>query len=186
MSTPNILWSILNTYYILDSSSSCINCYISPLRLSAYTAAYNAHSTCHRRDKRYLAFLGLPVKSHRPKPSRPMSKVFQYLVLFTVHQPRYIVVSYGSMNMCKLHNPLKYKILWLILRRHTIYSGTERSARFAVSHALTVHATKDRCCALACRVAQLSQSDGPSCTVQLNAPSSQRFSLSCAVCTKTC
>lgn len=136
LSKPNILWSILNTYYILDSSWSCINCYISPLRPSAHTAAYSAHNPCRPRETRYLAFLGLPVKSYRPKPSRPMSKVFQYLVLFTVHQPQYIVVSYGSMNMCILHRYVSYNILYFRAIIYTIYSNPWETARLAVSHAV--------------------------------------------------
>ena len=159
---------------------SCINCYISPLHPSAHNAAYSAHNPCRRRETRYLAFYWLPVKSHRPKPSRAILSVLQYLVLYTIHQPQYIVVSNGAMNLCILHKYLRYNILWLIIHSSTIYSRATRSARFAVSRALTVHPTKDRCCALACHVAQLSQSDGLFCTVRLNAPSSQRFlELSC-------
>ena len=100
---PNILWSVLNLYYILDSYWSCADCYISPLHPSAYNAAYSAHNPCRRREARYLAFQGLPVKSHRPKPSRAISSVFQYIVLYTIHQPQYLVVSNGAMNMCILH-----------------------------------------------------------------------------------
>ena len=146
---------------------SCINCYISPLRLSAYTAAYNAHSTCHRRDTRYLAFLGLPVKSHRPKPSRPMSKVFQYLVLFTVHQPQYLVVSNRAMNLCILHKYLRYNILWLILRKHTIYSHAARSARFAVSRALCIYRCSLPAACKTCDTARLSPSCAMLCTAAI-------------------
>lgn len=53
---PNILWSVLNLYYILDSYRSCGNCYISPLRPSEYNAAYSAHNPCRPREARYLAF----------------------------------------------------------------------------------------------------------------------------------
>lgn len=154
---------------------SCINCYISPLHPSAHNAAYSAHNLSRRRETRYLAFYWLPVKSHRPKPSRAILSVLQYLVLYTPHQPQYIVVSNWAMNLCILHKYLRYNILWLIIHSSTIYSRATRSARFAVSHALTVHPTKDRFCALACRVAQISQWDRLFCTVQLKAPSSQRF-----------
>lgn len=79
------------------------------------------------------------------------------------------------MNLCILHKYLNHNILCYKATIPTIYSCATRSARFAVSRALTAHPTKDRCCALACHVARISQSDGLFCTVRLNAPSSQRF-----------
>ena len=115
---------------------SCADCYISPLHPSAHTAAYSAHNPCRRREAWYLAFYWIPVKSHRPKLSRAISSVFQYLVLYTLHQPQYIVVSNGAMNMCILHKYLRYNILWLIMHSYTIYRHATRSARSAVSRAL--------------------------------------------------
>ena len=155
---------MLNIYYILDSYWSCVNCYISPLHPSAHIAAYSAHNLCRRRETRYLAFLGLPVKSHRPKPSRPMSKVFQYLVLFTVHQPQYLVVSNWTMNLCILHKYLRYKILWLIMHNHTIYCHATRSARFAVSRALCVYRCSLPAAFKTCDTARLSPSCAMLCT----------------------
>lgn len=143
---------------------SCVNCYISPLHPSAHIAAYSAHNLCRRRDTRYLAFLGLPVKSHRPKPYRPMSKVFQYLVLFTVHQPQYLVVSNRAMNLCILHKYLRYNILWLILRKHTIYSHAARSARFAFSRALCIYRCSLPAACKTCDTARLSPSCAMLCT----------------------
>lgn len=115
---------------------SCINCYISPLHPSARTAAYSAHNPCRRRETRYLAFYWMPVKSHRPKPSHAISSVFQYIVLYTLHQPQYLVVSNGMMNMCILHRYLNYNILYFRAIVYTIYSNPWETARFAVSHAV--------------------------------------------------
>ena len=149
------LWISTISWILIES---CVNCYISPLRPSAHTAAHSAHSTCRRRDTRYLAFLGLPVESHRPKPSRPVSKVFQYLVLFTVHQPQYLVDSNRAMNLCILHKYLRYNILWLIIHSSTIYSHAARSARFAVSRALCIYRCSLPDAFKTCDTAQLSPS----------------------------
>ena len=135
---------------------SCINCYISPLRPSAHTAAYNAHNLCRRRETRYLAFYWLPVKSHRPKPSRAILSVLQYLVLYTIHQPQYIVVSNGAMNLCILHKYLNYNILCYKATMPTIYSRATRSARFAVSRALCIYRCSLPAACETCDTAQLS------------------------------
>ena len=127
------LWVSTISWILIES---CINCYISPLRPSAHTAAYSAHNLCRRRETRYLAFYWLPVKSHRPKPSRAILSVLQYLVLYTIHQPQYIVVSNGAMNMCILHKYLNYNILCYKATMPTIYSRATRSARSAVSRAV--------------------------------------------------
>ena len=151
----------MNIYYILDSYWSCVNCYISPLRPSAHNTAYSAHNLCRPREARYLAFYWLPVKSHRPKPSLAISSVFQYLVLYTLHQPQYIVVSNGAMNMCILHKYLRYNILWLIMHSYTIYRHAERSARFAVSRALYIYRCSLPAACKTCDTAQLS----PACAM---------------------
>lgn len=99
----------------------------------------SAHNLCRRREARYLAFYWLPVKSHRPKLSRAISSVFQYIVLYTLHQPQYLVVSNREMNLYILHKYLNYNILWLIMHSYTIYRHAMRSARFAVSRALCIY-----------------------------------------------
>ena len=99
----------------------------------------------------------MPVKSHRPKPSRAISSVFQYLVLYTIHQPQYIVVSNGAMNLCILHRYLRYNILWLIMHSYTIYRHAERSARSAVSRALCSYWYSLPAACKTCDTAQLSQ-----------------------------
>ena len=136
---------------------SCINCYISPLHPSAHTAAYSAHNPCRRRETRYLAFYGLPVKSHRPKPSRAILSVLQYLVLYTIHQPQYIVVSNWAMNMCILHKYLNYNILCYKATIPTIYSRTTRSARFAVSRAVYTLCGKLTTTTTNCEITQISR-----------------------------
>ena len=93
-----------------------------------------------------------------------MSKVFQYLVLFTVHQPQYLVDSNRAMNLCILHKYLRYNILWLILRKHTIYSHAARSARFAVSRALCVYRYSLPAAFKTCDTARLSPSCAMLCT----------------------
>ena len=157
----------LNIYYILDSYWSCVNCYISPLHPSAHNAAYSAHNPCRRREARYLAFYWIPVKSHRPKPSLAISSVFQYLVLYTIHQPRYIVVSNGAMNMCILHKYLRYNILWLIIHSYTIYCHATRSARSAVSRALCSYRYSLPAACKTCDTAQLSQARAMLCTAAI-------------------
>ena len=136
---------------------NCGNCYISPLHPSAYNAAYSAHNPCRPREARYLAFCWLPVKSHRPKPSRAISSVFQYIVLYTLHQPQYIVVSNWEMNLCILHKYLRYNILWLIMHSYTIYRHATRSARFAVSRALCIYHYSLPAACETCDTAQLSR-----------------------------
>ena len=90
-----LLYHYLYRYYIL-----WLLCIFRPppLRPSAYNAAYSAHNPCRRREARYLAFYWMPVKSHRPKPSRAISSVFQYIVLYTLHQPQDIVVDYAQLH----------------------------------------------------------------------------------------
>ena len=65
-----------------------------------------------------------------------MWSVLQYLVLYTIHQPQYIVVSNGAMNMCILHKYLNHDILCYKATIPTIYSRATRSARSAVSRAV--------------------------------------------------
>ena len=156
MCRPNILYPVLNLYYILDSYRSCVNCCISPLHPSAYNAAYSAHNPCRPREARYLAFYWLPVKSHRPKPSHAISSVFQYIVLYTLHQPQYIVVSNRTMNLCILHKYLRYNILWLIMHSYTIYRHATRSARSSVSRALCSYRYSLPAACKTCDTAQLS------------------------------
>ena len=146
---------------------SCVNCYISPLHPSAHTAAYSAHNPCRPREARYLAFYWLPVKSHRPKPSRAISSVFQYLVLYTIHQPQYIVVSNRVMNMCILHKYLRYNILWLIMHSYTIYRHATRSARSAVSRALCIYRYSLPAACKTCDTAQLSPACAMLCTAAI-------------------
>lgn len=141
---------------------SCVNCYISPLHPSAHTAAHSAHNPCRRRETRYLAFYWLPVKSHRPKPSRAILSVLQYLVLYTIHQPQYIVVSNWAMNLCILHKYLRYNILWLIIHSSTIYSRATRSARSAVSRAVYTLYGKLHHYTTNCEITQISR-----CSAQL-------------------
>lgn len=147
----------MNIYYILDYYRSCVNCYISPLRPSAYNAAYSAHNLCRPREARHLAFYWLSVKSHRPKPSRAISSVFQYIVLYTLHQPQYIVVSNRAMNLYILHKYLRYNILWLIIHSYTIYCHATTSARFAVSRALCIYRCSLPAACKTCDTAQLSR-----------------------------
>lgn len=93
-----------------------------------------------------------------------MSKVFQYLVLFTVHQPQYLVVSNRAMNLCILHKYLNYNILWLIIHSSTIYSHAARSARFAVSRALCIYRCSLPAACKTCDTARLSPSCAMLCT----------------------
>ena len=109
----------------------------------------------------------MPVKSHRPKPSRAISSVFHYLVLYTFHQPRYIVVSNGAMNMCTLHRYLRYNILWLIIHSYTIYRPATRSARSAVSRALCIYRCSLPAACRTCDTAQLSQARAMLCTAAI-------------------
>ena len=106
----------------------------------------------------------MPVKSHRPKPSRAISSVFQYLVLYTLHQPQYIVVSNWAMNMCNLHKYLRYNILWLIMHSYTIYRHATRSARSAVSRTLCSYRYSLPAACKTCDTAQLSQARAMLCT----------------------
>lgn len=145
------------------------------LRCTSYSWADRVNPISRPREPRFLAVLGRPVKLHWPTHFRVISRILLYLVLYTLHQPQYLVDSNRAMNLCILHKYLNHNILCYKDTIPTIYSCATRSARFAVSRALTAHPTKDRCCALACHVARISQSDGLFCTVRLNAPSSQRF-----------
>ena len=146
---------------------SCINCYISPLHPSARTAAYSAHNPCRRRETRYLAFYWMPVKSHLPKPSRAILSFLQYLVLYTIHQPQYIVVSNWAMNMCILHKYLRYNILWLIMHSSTIYRHAVRSARSAVSRALCSYRYSLPAACKTCDTAHFSQARAMLCTAAI-------------------
>ena len=141
----------------LRPSDACILHNLGPYCTAHNIRADRVNPVSRPREPRSLAVLGRPVKVHWPTHSRVISRILLYLVLYTFHQPQYLVVSNGAMNMCILHKYLRYNILWLIIYSSTIYSRATRSARFAVSRALTVHPTKDRFCALACHVAQFSQ-----------------------------
>ena len=85
-----------------------------------------------------------------------MSSVFQYIVLYTLHQPQYLVVSNGAMNLYILHKCLRYNILWLIMHSYTIYRHAVRSARFAVSRALCIYRCSLPAACRTCDTAQLS------------------------------
>ena len=136
---------------------SCINCYISPLHPSAHNAAYSAHNPCLRRETRYLAFYWLPVKSYFLYLFCAILSVLQYLVLYTIHQPQYIVVSNGAMNMCILHKYLNYNILCYKATMPTIYSRATRSARFAVSRAVYTLCGKLHHYTTNCEITQISR-----------------------------
>ena len=167
MSTQYLVVCLEYLLYLGFLLELCKLLYFTP-HPSAHNAAYSAHNPCRPREARYLAFYWLPVKSHRPKPSRTMSSVFQYIVLYTLHQPQYIVVSNGAMNMCILHKYLNYNILWLIMHSYTIYRHATTSARFAVSRALCIYRCSLPAACKTCDTAQLSQACAMLCTAAVS------------------
>lgn len=146
--------SILCRYYILYSmyllplylvprsssplrpSSTCILHSIGPYCTPHSIRADRVDPISRPREPHSLAVLGRPIKVHWPTHSRVISRILLYIVLYTIHQPQYIVVSNWAMNMCILYRYLRYNILCYKATTPTIYSNPWETARFAVYHAV--------------------------------------------------
>lgn len=127
------------------------------LRCTSYSWADRVNPISRPREPRSLAVLGRPVKVHWPTHFRVISRILLYLVLYTLHQPQYLVDSNRAMNLCILHKYLNYNILWLIMHSYTIYRHATTSARFAVSRALFIYRCSLPAACKTCDTAQLSQ-----------------------------